>query len=32
MTDNEIYSDKITKGSRTYFFDIKKSEKWRLVS
>lgn len=26
MNDNEIYSDKITKGSRTYFFDIKKSE------
>lgn len=26
MSDNEIYSDKITKGSRTYFFDIKKSE------
>lgn len=26
MDDNEIYSDKITKGSRTYFFDIKKSE------
>ena len=26
MTDNEIYSDKITKGSRTYFFDIKRSE------
>ena len=27
MSNNEIYSDKITKGSRTYFFDIKKSEK-----
>ena len=26
MADKEIYSDKITKGSRTYFFDIKKSE------
>ena len=26
MSDKEIYSDKITKGSRTYFFDIKKSE------
>ena len=26
MSNNEIYSDKITKGSRTYFFDIKKSE------
>lgn len=26
MNDNEIYSNKITKGSRTYFFDIKKSE------
>jgi len=25
MDDNEIYSNKITKGSRTYFFDIKKS-------
>jgi hypothetical protein len=30
MHDNEIYSDKITKGSRTYFFDIKKSEKGDL--
>ena len=30
MSDNEIYSDKITKGSRTYFFDIKKSEKGDL--
>ncbi len=30
MQDNEIYSDKITKGSRTYFFDIKKSEKGDL--
>lgn len=27
MNDKEIYSDKITKGNRTYFFDIKKSEK-----
>ena len=26
MNDNEIYSDKIVKGSRTYFFDIKRSE------
>jgi len=26
MKDKEIYTDKITKGSRTYFFDIKKSE------
>ncbi|HRN41705.1 MAG: DUF3276 family protein [Flavobacteriales bacterium] len=30
MHDNEIFSDKITKGSRTYFFDIKKSEKGDL--
>ncbi len=30
MNDNEIYSNKITKGSRTYFFDIKKSEKCDL--
>lgn len=30
MSDNEIYSDRITKGSRTYFFDIKKSEKGAL--
>ena len=30
MAENEIYSDKITKGSRTYFFDIKKSEKGDL--
>jgi DNA-directed RNA polymerase specialized sigma24 family protein len=30
MQDNEIYSEKITKGSRTYFFDIKKSEKGDL--
>lgn len=30
MADNEIYSDKITKGSRTYYFDIKKSEKGDL--
>lgn len=30
MQDNEIYSAKITKGSRTYFFDIKKSEKGDL--
>lgn len=26
MNEKEIYSDKITKGSRTYFFDIKKSK------
>ena len=26
MQDREIYSDKITRGSRTYFFDIKRSE------
>jgi len=26
MNNNEIYSNKITKGSRTYFFDIKRSE------
>lgn len=26
MDREELYSDKITKGSRTYFFDIKKSE------
>ena len=30
MQDNEIYSAKITKGSRTYFFDIKKGEKGDL--
>lgn len=30
MSENEIYSDRITKGSRTYFFDIKKSEKGDL--
>lgn len=30
MNDKEIYSDKITKGNRTYFFDIKKSEKGDL--
>lgn len=30
MAYNEIYNDKITKGSRTYFFDIKKSEKGDL--
>jgi len=30
MQGNEIYSDKITKGLRTYFFDIKKSEKGDL--
>lgn len=26
MNKNEIYTNKIIKGSRTYFFDIKKSE------
>lgn len=26
MSNQEIYSDKIVKGSRTYFFDIKKSQ------
>ena len=26
MSNKEIYSNKISKGSRTYFFDIKKSE------
>ena len=30
MSYSEIYSDKITKGSRTYFFDIKKSENGSL--
>jgi DNA-directed RNA polymerase specialized sigma24 family protein len=30
MQDKVIYSDKITKGSRNYFFDIKKSEKGDL--
>lgn len=30
MDKEELYSDKITKGSRTYFFDIKKSEKGDL--
>jgi isopropylmalate/homocitrate/citramalate synthase len=30
MNDKEIYSDKITKGNRTYFFDIKKSKKGDL--
>ena len=30
MQGNEIYSDKITKGLRTYFFDIKKSEEGDL--
>ena len=30
MNDKEIYSDKITKGKRTYFFDIKKSEQGDL--
>ena len=26
MKDKEIYSNKITNGNRTYFFEIKKSE------
>ena len=26
MIDEEIYTDKITKGSHTYFFDIKKNK------
>ena len=30
MTDKEIFSTKITKGKRTYFFDIKKSEQGDL--
>lgn len=30
MADNEIYRDRITKGTRTYFFDIKKSENGSL--
>lgn len=30
MENKEIYSDKITKGKRTYFFDINKSEKGDL--
>ena len=30
MTDKEIFSTKITKGKRTYFFDIKKSKKGDL--
>jgi len=30
MNDKEVYSDKITKGKRTYFFDIKKSEQGDL--
>ena len=25
MSENEIYSDKVVKGSRTYFFDINRS-------
>lgn len=27
MNKNELHTDKITKGNRTYFFDIKKSDK-----
>lgn len=27
MNKNELHTDKITKGNRTYYFDIKKSEK-----
>lgn len=30
MDTGEIYTDKLTKGNRTYFFDIKKSEKGDL--
>lgn len=30
MADNELYSNKVTKGNRTYFFDIKKSEQGDL--
>jgi DNA-directed RNA polymerase specialized sigma24 family protein len=30
MDNKEIYSDKLTKGRRTYFFDINKSEKGDL--
>ena len=30
MDNNELYSTKITKGSRTYYFDIKKSVKSEL--
>lgn len=30
MNKNELHTDKITKGNRTYFFDIKKSEKGDL--
>lgn len=26
MDNNELFNDKITKGNRTYFFDVKKSE------
>jgi len=26
MNEKEIYSDRITKGNRTYFFDIKKND------
>jgi len=26
MVDEEIYTDKITKGSHTYFFDVKKNK------
>jgi hypothetical protein len=26
MNDEEIYTDKITKGSHTYFFDVKKNK------
>lgn len=29
-SDKELYSDKLTKGKRTYFFDIKKSEQGDL--
>ena len=30
MNENDLYSNKITKGLRTYFFDIKKSKKGEL--
>jgi hypothetical protein len=30
MRDEEIYSERFTKGSKTYFFDIKKTRKGNL--
>lgn len=30
MDNNELFTDKITKGNRTYFFDVKKSENGSL--